>query len=60
MTTQPANVIIGILTTLCGFDILYASVETSVLVVGLLALTTLGLALSGSYFINSEIEEEVN
>jgi hypothetical protein len=58
MTTQPGNVIIGILTVLCGFDILYASVETSVLVVGLLALTTLGLALSGSYFINSELEEE--
>ena len=57
MTTQPANVIIGILTILCGFDILYASVENSVLVVGLLALTTLGLALSGSYFINSELEE---
>jgi hypothetical protein len=60
MTTQPANVIIGILTILCGFDILYASVENSVLVVGLLALTTLGLALSGSYFINSELEEGDN
>ena len=60
MTTQPANVIIGILTILCGFDILYASVENSVLVVGLLALTTLGLALSGSYFINSELEEGEN
>jgi hypothetical protein len=58
MTTQPENVIIGILTVLCGFDILYASVESSVLVVGLLALTTFGLALSGSYFINSELEEE--
>ena len=55
MTTQPTNVIIGILTILCGFDILYASVENSVLVVGLLALTTLG-----SYFINSEIDEEEN
>jgi hypothetical protein len=58
MTTRPANVVMGLLTILCGFDILYASVETSVLVVGLLALTTFGLALSGSYFINSEIEEE--
>jgi len=57
MTTQPGSVIVGILTVLCGFDILYSSVETSVLVVGLLALTTLGLALSGSYFINSELGE---
>ena len=57
MTTQPANVINGILTVLCGFDILYAAVESSALLVGLLALTTLGLALSGSYLITSEQEE---
>jgi len=58
MTTQPGNVIIGLLTVLCGFDILYAAVESSVLVVGLLALTTLGLALSGSYFISPELGDE--
>lgn len=59
MTTQPANVIQGLLTVICGFDILYTSVESSTLVVGLLAVTTLGLALSGSYLITSEQEEEV-
>ena len=58
MTTQPANVIQGLLTIICGFDILYASVESSTLVVGLLAVTTLGLALCGSYLITSEQDEE--
>ena len=53
MTTQPASVVLGLLTVLSGFDILYASVETSVMVVGLLALTTLGLALTGAYLMTS-------
>ncbi len=49
MTTRPLRVLLGLLTTLAGFELLYAAVENSVLVAGLLAVVTLGLAFIGSY-----------
>jgi hypothetical protein len=52
MTTNSLRVILGLLTVLSGFEIIYASVENSVLVTGLLAVVTLGLALVGSYLLN--------
>jgi hypothetical protein len=51
MTSQPFRVILGLLTVLSGFETLYAAVEVSVLVDGLLAAITLVLALVGSYLI---------
>ena len=51
MTTRPMRVALGLLTTLSGFEILYASVETSVLVAGLQAIITLGVALVGAYLL---------
>jgi len=42
-------VTIGLMTVLAGFEILYSSVEGSVLVAALLAVINLGLALVGSY-----------
>jgi len=51
-TKDPLRVIIGLLTTMSGFEIAYAAVVNSVLVIGLLALVTLGIALSGAYFLN--------
>ena len=53
MTTRPMRVALGLLTTLSGFEILYASVEKSVLVAGLQAVITLGLALVGAYLLAS-------
>lgn len=61
MTTRPLRVLIGLLTTLSGFELLYAAVEKSVMVAGLLALVTLGLALVGAYLldaISTDGEEE--
>jgi len=55
---QPFRVILGLLTTLAGFEILYAAVESSVLVAALLSVVNLGLALTGAYFITSMREEE--
>lgn len=49
MTTRPLRVILGLLTVLSGFEILYAAVEQSVLVAGLSSVITLGLALVGAY-----------
>ena len=51
MTTRPLRVVLGLLTLLSGFEILYASVEVSVLVAGLQAVLTLGLALVGAYLL---------
>ena len=51
LTSHPLRVIIGLLTSLSGFEIIYAAVETSSLVTGLLAGVTLGLALVGAYML---------
>lgn len=58
MTTHPLRVVLGLLTLLSGFEILYAAVEVSVLVTGLLALINLGVALVGSYLVNVEAMEQ--
>lgn len=60
MTTRPLRVLIGLLTALSGFELLYAAVESSVLVTGLLVIVTLGLALVGAYLLEtlSRSEEE--
>lgn len=47
------SIIIGLLTTLAGFEIIYVTVEGSILVAALLAAITLGLALVGAYLILS-------
>ncbi len=49
LTVQPIRIVIGLLTLLSGFEIIYATMETSLLVNGLLAVVTMGLALTGSY-----------
>lgn len=51
LTSSALRVILGLLTVLAGFEILYAAVETSVLVAGLLAAVSLGLALVGAYLL---------
>ncbi len=58
MTTRPLRVLTGLLTTLSGFELLYAAVENSVLVAGLLAVVTLGLALVGAYLLDTLSAEE--
>ncbi len=51
MTANPLRVTLGLLTVLLGFETLYAAVENSILVAGLLSAVTLGLALAGSYLV---------
>jgi hypothetical protein len=51
LTSHPLKVIIGILTALSGFEIIYAAIESSTLVTGLLAGVTLALALVGAYLL---------
>jgi hypothetical protein len=61
MTSDTLRVVTDLLIILAGFEILYAAVETSILVAALLSAATLGLALAGSYLIlqsHPEVEEE--
>ena len=51
LTSSALRATLGLLTVLAGFEILYAAVETSVLVAGLLAAVSLGLALAGAYLL---------
>jgi hypothetical protein len=58
LTSHPIRVIIGLLTIISGFEIIYAEVELIALVAGLLAGVTMGLALLGVYLLfQSSIEE---
>ena len=58
ITSALLRVILGLLTLLAGFEILYSTVETSILLAGLLAVINLGLALVGSYLMNAAQQEE--
>ena len=63
VTSDTLRVILSLLTMLTGFEILYAAVESSILVAGLLAVTNLGLGIVGAYLLIAgssppEIEEE--
>lgn len=60
ITTQPMRVIIGLLTFISGFEIIYAFVETSALVAAMLVLINLGLSLVGIYLFNTDPVENVN
>ena len=60
LTMQPYRVVIGLLTVLSGFGIIYAAVESSVLITGLLAIITLGLAILGSYLLTAPTMEEAS
>jgi hypothetical protein len=49
LSVKPLRVSIGLLTMLAGFEILYAALETSALLAGLLATVNIGMALIGAY-----------
>jgi len=51
VTTNILRVTVGLLTLLAGFEILYAAVESAILVTGLLATVNLGLGILGSYLL---------
>jgi hypothetical protein len=49
MSREPSRMVVGLLSFLAGFEVIYAALEMSVLVAGLLAAINLGLALAGAY-----------
>lgn len=60
LTTHPFRVVLGLLTLLSGFEVLYAAVESSILIAGLLAIVTLGLAIIGAYMLTAPTMEEAS
>lgn len=64
VTSDLLRVTLGLLTMLAGFEVLYAAVESSIIVTGFLAIINLGLGISGSYLLIAgssplETEEEI-
>jgi hypothetical protein len=58
ITARVLRVALGLMTVLSGFEILYSTVEGSVLVAALLAVINLGLALVGSYLLIASQAQE--
>jgi hypothetical protein len=58
IASRGLQVIVSLLTVLSGFEILYAVVENSTLVAGLLAIVTIGVGLVGAYLLSSLPGEE--
>jgi hypothetical protein len=54
ITSHILRVVIGLMTVLSGFEILYSAVEGSILVAALLATINLGLALVGAYLMTAQ------
>jgi len=52
----PLKVILGILVLYCGFSTIYCSLETSLLVNGLLSAINIALGVVGSYFVIREVQ----
>ncbi len=58
MTANPLRMVLGLLTFLAGFEVLYAALQFSVLVAGLMAAINLGLALAGTYLLSTAQQKE--
>lgn len=58
ITSNILRVVIGLMTVLSGFEILYSAVEGSILVAALLATINLGLALVGAYLLIAEYSSQ--
>lgn len=57
-TSHLLRVVVSLLILLCGFETLYATVESSILVAALLSVVNLGLALTGSYLLMNSVPPE--
>ncbi len=56
-SSEVLRVIVALLTVLGGFEVLYAALESSILVAALLAVVNLGLGLVGAYLLNASAPE---
>ena len=56
MASEPMRIIFGLLSVFSGFEIIYAALESSVMVAGFLSMITLGIALVGAYLMNQTLD----
>ena len=54
ISNQPFRVIVGLFTFLSGFEILFATLDTSVLIAGFFSTLTLCISLLGAYLISTQ------
>ena len=59
LTSEPFRIVVGLLTVIAGFEIVYAGIEVSALVQGLLAVVTLGLGFVGAYMLITPTMERI-
>lgn len=59
IANEPYRIIFGLLTVLSGFEIIYAGLESSVLVAGVLSIITLGISFIGVFISQVNNEESV-
>jgi len=59
LTNEPYRIIFGLLTALSGFEIIYAGLERSVLVAGLLSIVTIGISFIGVIISQVKNEETI-
>ncbi len=60
LSREAIRIVIGILTVISGFEILYATLEASVLMTGLLAILNIGIAFIGAYLLLASYLEETS
>ena len=58
LTLQALHAMVALMTVLSGFEIIYAAVESSTLVAGLLAVINIGIAFVGAYLLSTHVIEE--
>ena len=59
-TDEPLYTSIGLLTITAGFEIIYALIDSSILVAGLLAGANLGIAMIGTYLLAApQVEDQI-
>ena len=54
------RIVIGLLTVISGFEVLYATLEASVLMTGLLAILNIGIAFVGAYLLLASYLEDTS
>lgn len=58
--SQSFRVVLGLLTILAGFEVIYAALESSILVAAMLSVVNLGLSLVGAYLLIASKEESLS
>ena len=59
LSREAIRIVIGLLTVISGFEVLYSTLEASILMTGLLAILNIGIAFCGSYLLSAAYLEDM-